>query len=219
MEQVFDYIPWVDVTKLMELLYQVFDYIPLDHIPWMGVIGFFKIIPYLVLLKLLGPIILSFGKVYDITVINRMTDEYIFSTCYIKVRDKTGIHSFVQTIDPNQTLHYQVVPKWSQTIPVMFGSSTLHIILDKMPPEVRNTINRLTTDGVSLNDISRMINEGDLNRTSIDCSNSIIIPVYNQGDIRGSRVFCIESAGVREFGAKESDIWTWSSHTFAQQGN
>ena len=49
---------------------------------------------------------------------------------------------------------------------------------------------------------------------------SVIIPVYNSGDIQRSRLLFIETAGVRESGTAESDIWSWSvQHQFGQQGN
>jgi len=51
-------------------------------------------------------------------------------------------------------------------------------------------------------------------------NNDVIIPVYNSGDIQRSRVFFIETTGVREINSAESDAWTWSKdHVFGQQGN
>lgn len=51
-------------------------------------------------------------------------------------------------------------------------------------------------------------------------TNSVIIPIYNSGDLRRSRVFFIESNGVRELGTSENDSWNWSTdHHFGQQGN
>jgi hypothetical protein len=49
---------------------------------------------------------------------------------------------------------------------------------------------------------------------------SVIIPVYNSGDIQRSRLFFIERNGVREGGTEDREMWTWcKDHHFGQQGN
>ena len=49
---------------------------------------------------------------------------------------------------------------------------------------------------------------------------SVILPVYNSGDIQRSRLFFIEDSGIREFSTSQTDSWDWSEdHQFGQQGN
>ena len=133
-----------------------------------------------VILVVLWPMIQTYGKVYDITLINRMTDQCNFAT----LRAQTGAKHIKGSDDtilaPKETHHYQVVPSWRG----IYGSDTLHIKIER-------------------NDKS-----------------SVIIPVYNSGDIQRSRVFFIETVGVRESGTTEHDTWSWSEkHQFGQQGN
>jgi len=142
--------------------------------------GVIKTAAICIALAFLWPIIQSYSKVYDITLINRMTEPCNFAT----LRAQTGAKHIKGSDDhklvPNETHHYQVVPSWRG----VYGSDTLHIKVER-------------------ND-----------------KTSVIIPVYNSGDIQRSRLFFIETAGVRESGTAESDVWTWSElHQFGQQGS
>ena len=152
----------------------------IEYIQTMNIEGIVKTAAVCITLGFLWPIIQSYSKVYDITLINRMTDPCTFAT----LRAQTGVKHIKGSDDhklaPKETHHYQVVPSWRE----IYGSDTLHIKLER-------------------NDKS-----------------SVILPVYNSGDIQRSRVFFIEMTGVRESGTTESDTWSWSEkHQFGQQGN
>jgi hypothetical protein len=167
------------MTETLATLYKVFDYVATKDVE-----GLIKIavitIALTVLIKFLWPIIQSFGKVYDITLINRMADDCKFSTLRAQVGDIGVRGAKDNRIRSNETHHYQVVPAWKDVL----RSSTLHIKIE------------------------------------LSDSNSVIIPVYNKGDIQRSRVFFIEAAGVREVGTTEGDAWVWCrEHKFGQQGN
>jgi hypothetical protein len=144
----------------------------------------FKIAAVFISISFMWPVIQPFGKVYDITLINRLTDECYFTTLRAKTGDPHVKGASDDKIDSNEAFHYQIVPRWTDVLTQLFGPSTLHI------------------------------------RVKRNDSISVIIPVYNQGDIQRSQVFFIEKAGVREFGTTEKDAWTWNKdHHFGQQGN
>lgn len=151
-----------------------------EYIQAMNFEGFVKISVVCITLAFLWPIIQSYSKVYDITLINRMTERCNFATLRAQTGAKHIKGSDDNVLDQNETHHYQVVPSWRG----VYGSDTLHIKIER-------------------ND-----------------KTSVIIPVYNSGDIQKSRVFFIEAAGVRESGTAENDIWSWcEKHQFGQQGN
>jgi len=57
-------------------------------------------------------------------------------------------------------------------------------------------------------------------RLKLGSRKSVIIPVYNSGDIQGSRLFFIEESGVREQSTADVDVWDWcAGHIFGQQGH
>ena len=132
--------------------------------------------------RLLWPIIRSYGKVYDITVINRLDESVKFVVLRAQTGDIGVKGSGETTLASKETCHYQIVPAWRG----IYGSETMHIRIQMTNKEER----------------------------------SVIIPIYNSGDIQKSRVFFIEQNGLREINTTENDIWSWSTnHTFGQQGN
>jgi hypothetical protein len=159
----------------------------IQYILMMDFVGLIKIAVASIIISIIGiavaslsSLIRSFFRIYDITLINRMNDACKFAT----LRARTGTRhirgSDDNSIAPNETLQYQVVPSWRALI----RAETLLI------------------------------------RIKLNKKNCVIIPVYNSGDLQRSRVFFIESTGVRELGTTENDSWTWSTdHHFGQQGN
>jgi len=142
--------------------------------------GAIKIVLLCVCLPFLWPIIQSYSKIYDISMINRLDDSCEFATLIAEPGSRHIRGSSDSRIASKETHHYQVVPSWRG----VYGSDTLLIRIIK------------------------------------NSSASVIIPVYNSGDIQRSRIFFIETNGVREFGTEDFDAWTWSEkHQFGQQGN
>jgi len=57
-------------------------------------------------------------------------------------------------------------------------------------------------------------------RLKLESRKSVVIPIYNSGDIQRSRLFFIEQSGVREQSTDNVDAWNWCEcHMFGQQGH
>lgn len=57
-------------------------------------------------------------------------------------------------------------------------------------------------------------------RLKLESRKSVVIPIYNSGDIQRSRLFFIEQSGVREQSTDNVDVWNWcEGHMFGQQGH
>jgi hypothetical protein len=173
---------------------------------------------------LMYPISRAYFSVYDITVINRLADPYKFSTCKAETGDIGIKGGMDRKIAPGGTQHFQIVPSWR----ALFKSDTRHIIIKKSDAKKsdakksdtkKSDTKKNDTDTDSECDIINLLKNRNTEKRNTE---SVIIPVYNSGDIRRSRVFFIEKDGVRESGTIENDTWTWTrweDHHFGQQGN
>lgn len=169
------------MTELFEYAHKA-----LEFIQTLKLEGTIKLLAVGITCAIVWPIGQRVLKVYDITIINRLSEPCKFATLrsacgsnHIKGSDDNEISSL-------RTMHYQVVPGWRGLV----GRNTLLIRLMRT------------------------------NEKRKEDNKSVIIPIYNSGDIQRSRLFFIEDSGVREISTTVEDTWNWSDyHVFGQQGN